>query len=66
MKREFYRPDEVAEMLRIGRTTVYRLMDMGDLRYNQIRGQKRIPAEALESYLHETRGDPLDTKAVPS
>ena len=66
MTRQFYRPDEVAEMLRVGRTTVYRLMDMGDLGYNQIGGQKRIPADALESYLRETKGDPLDTKAVPT
>ena len=47
MKR-FYRPDEVADLLRLSRRTIYRMVGRGDL--ESIRfgtGSIRIPASAL-------------------
>lgn len=62
--RKYYRPDEVAEILRVSLTTVYRLLANGEMKYIVVRRQKRIPVEELERFVNDNAGDPLDTKTV--
>lgn len=42
---------EVAERLRIGQRTVYRMVKEHRLSYIRVEGQLRIPTSALEDYL---------------
>lgn len=46
-----FKPDEVAELLGIGRTSVYKLMNEGQLSYILIAGKRRIPHDDLESFI---------------
>jgi excisionase family DNA binding protein len=41
---------EVARELRVGRTTVYRLIGSGELPSILVGGSRRVPAEALSAY----------------
>lgn len=40
-------PEEAAELLRVHRTTVYRLIDSGEIKATRVGGQWRIPEAAL-------------------
>lgn len=66
MTRQFYRPDEVAEILRVSKCTIYRLMENGDMHFTQVGRQRRIAAKDLDSYINENAGDPLDVKSCIS
>jgi excisionase family DNA binding protein len=44
-------PEEAAEVLAIGRTRVYALMRSGDLMSVQIGHSRRVPVEALTTYV---------------
>lgn len=46
-----YTVPEVAEHLRLGRTTVYRLITSGELPSVLIGGSRRVTAAALDNYL---------------
>lgn len=46
-----YTIPEVAEHLRLGRTTVYRLIGTGELPSILIGGSRRVTTEALSAYL---------------
>jgi len=48
---DFYTIDDIAERLRISKTTVFRLLDRGELPGYKIGGQWRIAPEQLEKYL---------------
>jgi excisionase family DNA binding protein len=45
------RPEEVAQTLGIGRTTVFELMRSGELRSVKIGVSRRIPADAVTEYV---------------
>jgi excisionase family DNA binding protein len=45
------RPEEVAQALSVGRTTVYELMRAGELRSVKIGTSRRIPTAAVVEYL---------------
>ena len=45
------RPEEVAQALGIGRTTVFELMRSGELRSVKIGVSRRIPADAVTEYV---------------
>jgi excisionase family DNA binding protein len=45
------RPEEVAQALGVGRTTVFELMRAGELRSVKIGKSRRIPTEAVHDYL---------------
>lgn len=45
------RPEEVAQALSVGRTTVFELMRSGELRSVKIGKSRRIPTEAVREYL---------------
>ena len=49
--------EETARRLSIGRTLVYRLMASGDLESVRIGRLRRIPAIALDDYVHRLRHD---------
>lgn len=51
--------EEVAEMLGIGRTAVYRLIKTGDLGSQKVGGSRRIFLSDLEDYLGEERAHSL-------
>ncbi|MBD0734089.1 helix-turn-helix domain-containing protein [Streptomyces sp. CBMA29] len=46
----FYTPVEVAQMLRVSRMTVYRLIDTGELEAVRVGRLLRVPASALETF----------------
>jgi excisionase family DNA binding protein len=41
---------EAAEYLRVGRTTIYMLMEKGDLPYTKIGNSRRLPRRTLVEY----------------
>ena len=47
---------EAADMLGIGRSKTYELINRGALRSVQIDGCRRVPAQALEEYVSELTG----------
>ena len=49
--RQFYRPDEVAQLLLLSRRTIYRLIHDGRLKAVRLHGTGpwRVPAEALKA-----------------
>jgi excisionase family DNA binding protein len=55
MERLLLTPEEVAEMLGIGRTKVYELMRLGLIESVKIHGCRRIPTEAVHDYVERLR-----------
>lgn len=51
MEKLLLRVEEVAEVLDIGRTRVYHLIKVGELRSLKIGGSRRIPSTAVQEYL---------------
>jgi len=50
-----FTPDEVAEYLHISKTTVYRLVNKGDLPAHKVSGMLRFRKDEIESYWEATR-----------
>ena len=50
MERLFYRPNEAAVVLSMGRTAVFRLIKSGELRSVKHEGYRLIPASALVEF----------------
>jgi len=63
MTRQFYRPDEVAEILKVNKRTLYRMMENGDLGFINVGGQRRITDKELDDFIERNTGDPLDIKS---
>ena len=57
MERLLLTPEEVAEVLGIGRTKVYELMRLGLIESVKIHGCRRIPTEAVHNYVDRLRQD---------
>ena len=51
MEKLLLTPEEAAEVLAVGRTTVYYLMQSGDLESVRIGRSRRIACEAVERYV---------------
>ena len=51
----FITPEEAASYLRLDRTTVYRLIDSGEIPARRIGRQWRIPKAELDSMLETTK-----------
>jgi excisionase family DNA binding protein len=52
-----YRVNEAAEACSIGRTKTYELINRGELRAVKIDGAVRIPASAIEEFVHRLEAD---------
>lgn len=48
---EFYDPDEVAALAKVGRATVYRLIHSGELKAVRVGGQWRVHETVLRAFL---------------
>lgn len=48
-----YRPEEVADQLRVSRSTVYRLIRDGKLKSVKIGGSRRVSVEQIDDFLAE-------------
>jgi len=62
MTKEYYRPDEVAEMLKISIRTIYSLInDINDpLPTTRIRRQLRVPRREFEEWLKRRDNKPWE------
>jgi len=49
------RPEEAAEVLGLGRTTIYELMGTGAIESVRIGGCRRVPMAALEAFVEGLR-----------
>jgi excisionase family DNA binding protein len=47
--RQYFRPDEVAEIFRFSLSTIYKLIKTGELRAIKIRSLWRIPKNVIEA-----------------
>jgi excisionase family DNA binding protein len=56
MERLLYTPEQAADVLAVGRTTIYDLMSKGALPSVRIGRCRRIPAGALEGFVAELCG----------
>lgn len=50
-------PEEAAELLRIGRATLYRLLAAGAIRSIKVGGLRRIAVADLEAYIERLRAE---------
>lgn len=55
--RWYYRVGEVAVHFAVSTQTVYRMIDMGDLKAIRLRGCLRVPAEELRHFEKQRRDD---------
>lgn len=60
MKKLAYRPNEAAELLSVGRNTIYDLIKAGELHSKKSGRARLIPASELERWLAERDGVPTD------
>lgn len=58
MNEEFYTPQEVAELLKIKKSTVYELIKRGELKCKKIGKQFRVLKDDLNLYLNIVNADP--------
>jgi excisionase family DNA binding protein len=58
-------PEDAADVLRIGRTTVYALMKSGDLRPVHIGRSCRISQEEVERYVRRLQAAPSGSAPPP-
>ena len=58
LRRAFYRPDEVAEILRVSRRTIYRMMKDGRLPFFKLSfGPKKVSYQALTNLINNKQGE---------
>ena len=55
--RRYYRVDEVAVRFSVSLQTVYRLIDLGDLKAIRVRECLRVPAEELRRFEKRQKSD---------
>ena len=56
------RPEEVAELISMGRTKVYELMKTGELESVQIGSSRRVPATAIAEYVGRLRDNSTENR----
>lgn len=56
---EFFTVGQAAELMNVSKTTIYRLMDRGELGYTTFSKARRIPANAIRALAQQNlRGPP--------
>jgi len=63
--KEFLTPGEVAELLRLGQSTIYRALTEGRLPGIKPLGRWRIPGDELEQWVRDQRPMPRSNGADP-
>jgi excisionase family DNA binding protein len=61
---EFFTIDEVAQMFKVTRTTVYEWMRSGELAYVQVGARRRVTRSAIDAFVKE--GRPEETEEQPA
>jgi excisionase family DNA binding protein len=56
-QRLLYTTDNAGAILGVGRTTIYQLIQSGELKSVKIGRSRRIPAAALQDYINKLTGD---------
>jgi excisionase family DNA binding protein len=59
--RDLLTPDEVAELLRVSKTSVYRLVERRAIRFYRVCGLLRFAREDVHAYLGAGRVEPMGT-----
>jgi len=57
MSKQLLMVNEVAEVLRVGRTTIYNLIKSGELKSVNVAGCRRVADSDLEEYIESLRAD---------
>jgi len=57
LAKQYYRVDEVARYFSVSESTIYRLIDMGDLKVVRLRDCIRISAEDIREFEERRRDD---------
>ena len=55
VERQCYSIDETGEILGLSRSTVYRLLDTGQIEFHRMGARRRIHRNAIDAYLESTR-----------
>ena len=67
---EFFTVDEVAELFKVTRTTVYEWMRSGELAYVQVGSRRRVTRSAIDAFVKEGRPEaeeePSENKYSPA
>ncbi len=67
---EFFTVDEVAELFKVTRTTVYEWMRSGELAYVQVGSRRRVTRWAIDAFVKEGRPEeaeePSENKYSPA
>lgn|GEM_PF-1163974 len=58
MKSQFLTPNELAEMMKISKTTVYRMIDKRQLPFYKMGGSLRFRMDEIMAYIEECRIEP--------
>ena len=59
--RDLLTPDEVAELLRVSKTSVYRLVERRAIRFYRVCGLLRFEREDVRAFLGAGRVEPMGT-----
>lgn len=59
-----YTVDDVCQLFQCGRSTVYKLMDSGELQSVKVGALRRIPPQAADAYLARQMGEAVTTDAA--
>jgi excisionase family DNA binding protein len=59
LARDLLTPDEVAELLRVSKTSVYRLVERRAIRFYRVCGLLRFAREDIHAYLGAGRVEPM-------
>ena len=55
MEKQLYRPEEVAEICSVGRTTIWEAIRLGRIESVKIGAARRVPREAVLRYIESLR-----------
>jgi excisionase family DNA binding protein len=62
LRDDFYTIDEVAELFKVTRTTVYDWMKSEQLKFVKVGGRRRITRQAINEFIREGRPEDLESE----
>lgn len=60
MEKLLYRPEEVAEICSLGRTSIYEAIRSGRLKSVKVGAARRIPADAVQDFVGALTGERVE------